>query len=84
MQRPLHNARHARPEAIMARSGMGPSCAVEPGAPRGGFTAAGAVTGAAWTKIGLGTPEIVGHLSGWARQDRRDGYGRRGRTVARP
>ncbi len=66
----------------MARSGMGPSCAVEPGTLGGGITPAGAGTAAASAKIGLGTARIAGHWSRSIGQDRR--YRQRGRTVARP
>jgi hypothetical protein len=83
MQRPIHTARHAQPAAIAAFAGPGPSCAVEPRAPRGGFAPAGWGTDAGWMKIGLGTPEkIGGHVSDQVGQDRR--YSERGRIVARP
>lgn len=83
MQRPIHIARHAQPGGIAAFAGLGPSCAVEPRAPRGGFAPAGMGTGAGWTKLGLGTPETIGrHFSHRDGQDRR--YSERGRIVARP
>ena len=59
MQRPVHQARHARPAAVAARSGMGPSCAVKPETLVGGFTPAGTGAGAAWTKIGLEKPRML-------------------------
>jgi hypothetical protein len=68
----------------MARSGMGLSCAVEPGTPRGGFAPSGPGTGAGWTKIRLGTPGFAGRLNRSTRQDRREKYRQRGRIVARP
>ena len=79
MQRPVHLVRHARPEALEARSGMGPSCVVDPG-----LTPSGLGMGAGWAKIVLGTPEIPGHCSRLVGQDRRERYRQRGRTVARP
>lgn len=68
----------------MARSGIGPSCAVEPGTPAGGFAPAGAGTRAGWTKTGLGKPGIPVHFRGSVGRDRRERYRQRGRTVARP
>lgn len=79
MHRPVHHASHARPEALEARSGLGASCVVDPG-----FAPSDMDTGAEWTKIGLGTPEIPGNGSRWIGQGRRERYRQRGRTVARP
>jgi hypothetical protein len=84
MQRPIHIARHARPEAVTAVSGLGPSCAVEAGTPREGFALAGVGKGARGTKLGLGTPEIPRQFSGSIWQDRRERNRQRGRIVARP
>jgi hypothetical protein len=84
MQRPVHIVRHARPEALEARSGMGASCVVDPGTPRGGLVPSGLGKGTEWAKIGLGRPEIPGHFSRSIGQDRRERYRQRGRTVARP
>lgn len=85
MQRPIHTARHARPEAATALSGLWPSRAVEAGAPCAGFADPAPRQGAGWAKAGPGTPEkIVEHFGFSIWQDRRERNRQRGRIVARP
>lgn len=84
MQHPIHSARHARPAAVLARAGVGPSCAVMTGAPRGTLASAGAGIGTGSGKFGRIAPEARVRCGFWMGQDRRERYRQRGRTVARP